>query len=122
MHDACWCRELQQSYLTIFRSESSTTAQPLPLRYAVASLYKTQRLPDQVLADCYGVAAADVKAPKHRNYAVLLDDLQGKVVWVDASATSLQAPAGVVLARRYGCLTGIPIQALLGVWVGCQQH
>ncbi|KAL0022487.1 hypothetical protein WJX79_010619 [Trebouxia sp. C0005] len=54
----------------------------------------------QVLADCYGVAAADVKAPKHRNYAVLLDDLQGKVVWVDASATSLQAPAGVVLARR----------------------
>ncbi|KAA6417618.1 MAG: hypothetical protein FRX49_12410 [Trebouxia sp. A1-2] len=60
----------------------------------------------QVLADCYGVAAADVKAPKHRNYAVLLDDLQGKVVWVDASATSLQAPAGVVLARRYGCLTG----------------
>ena len=58
--------KVQSAECELCKAEPSTTALPVPWRCAVASLYKTQPLPDadQVLADCYVVTAADTKAPK----------------------------------------------------------
>ena len=88
--------EEQTAECELYEAEPSTTALSVPWRYAVATLYTMQPLPDadQTLAGCYVVTAADTKAPKYQNYAVWLDDLQGKVVWLDAASLAAGAAKG----------------------------
>ena len=63
----------------------ATAATSSSLRYAIADLYAKQALPDPdgILETCFAVTTAECKKPSHCDYAVLLDDLQGKVVWAE---------------------------------------
>ena len=72
-------------FVKVHNMTPATAATPSSLRYAIADLYATQALPDPdgILGTCFAVTIAECKKPSHCDYAVLLDDLQGKVMWAE---------------------------------------
>ena len=68
-------------------TDCDTASAVQPLRFAVATLYQQDSLPDDdgVLDVCYAVTKAASKAPAFANYAVELHALQRKVVWAETA-------------------------------------